>query len=133
MPEVTRALALKGAELMFLPAGIDKLRLWQTWRNLIWARATENLAVVVTTQNMFDPSERGLAMVAAPEEVLLESVVPGLFMVSVDLDRCRELRAGSDGVLSSRHNAAKAGVLDQWQRPELHGVLHPIRLPEARQ
>jgi predicted amidohydrolase len=45
VPEVTRALALRGAELIFLPAGIDKKRLWATWRNLIWARATENLAV----------------------------------------------------------------------------------------
>jgi predicted amidohydrolase len=132
MPEVTRALALKGAELMFLPAGIDKQLLWRTWRNLIWARATENLAVVVTTQNLFSPSERGLAMVAAPEDVLFEAVGPGLFMVAVDLDRCRELRAATDGVRSSRHSAAKAGVLHQWQRPELHDVLHPTTLPEVR-
>ena len=30
MPEVTRALALRGAELIFLPAGTDKRRLWAT-------------------------------------------------------------------------------------------------------
>ena len=53
MPEVTRALALRGAELVFMPAGTDKRRLWATWRTLIWARAIENLAVVVTTQNLF--------------------------------------------------------------------------------
>jgi predicted amidohydrolase len=35
MPEVTRALALRGAEMIFLPAGVDKLALWATWRNLI--------------------------------------------------------------------------------------------------
>jgi predicted amidohydrolase len=132
MPEVTRALALQGAELIFLPAGIDKQRLWHTWRNLIWARAIENLAVVVTTQNLFARAERGLAMVAGPEDILMEAVGPGLYLVSVDLDRCRELRAGTDGVRSSRHDAAKAGVLDQWQRPELHDVLHPTRRLEAR-
>ncbi len=54
MPEVTRALALRGAELIFMPAGTDKNRLWATWRTLIWARAIENLAIVVTTQNLFD-------------------------------------------------------------------------------
>ena len=54
MPEVTRALALRGAELIFMPAGIDKNRLWATWRTLILARAIENLAIVVTTQNLFD-------------------------------------------------------------------------------
>ena len=66
MPEVTRALALRGAELIFMPAGVDKQALWATWRNLIWSRAIENLAVVVTTQNMFSHEQRGLAMVAAP-------------------------------------------------------------------
>src|ERR1035437_3162694 len=35
MPEVTRALALRGAELIFMPAGTDKGKLWASWRNLI--------------------------------------------------------------------------------------------------
>ena len=48
MPEVSRALALRGAEIIFMPAGKDKNRLWATWRTLIWARAIENLAIVVT-------------------------------------------------------------------------------------
>src|SRR5215831_96655 len=66
MPEVARALARRGAELIFMPAGKDKHTLWATWRTLIWARAIENLALVVTTQNLFTHAERGLAMVAAP-------------------------------------------------------------------
>lgn len=119
VPEVARALALNGAELIFLPAGVDKQRLWSTWRNLIWARATENLATVVTTQNLFDPAERGLAMVATPEDIVFESTVSGMFLVDVDLDRCRELRSRQDMVGSSREEGAKAGVLTQWQRPEL--------------
>ena len=93
MPEVARALALRGAELIFMPAGTDKRRLWATWRTLIWARAIENLAVVVTTQNLFNHGERGLAMVAAPEEILFESTAPGLSVVDVDLDRLRAMRA----------------------------------------
>lgn len=119
VPEVTRALALRGAELIFLPAGIDKKRLWETWRNLIWARATENLAVVVTTQNLFGPADRGLAMVATPEAVVFESTSPGVFVLDVDLERARDLRAREDTVGSSEHEAAKAGLLSQWQRPEL--------------
>jgi len=35
MPEVSRALALRGAELIFMPAGKDKNLLWATWRKLI--------------------------------------------------------------------------------------------------
>jgi predicted amidohydrolase len=126
MPEVTRALALRGAELIFMPAGTDKRRLWATWRHLIWARAIENLAVVVTTQNIFKREERGLAMVASPEEVLFESTAPGMFVVDLSLDRVRALRASTDEVGSSSGFAAKQGVLGpQWQRPELRDRIYP--------
>jgi predicted amidohydrolase len=121
MPEVTRALALRGAEVIFLPAGTDKVKLWATWRNLIWSRAIENLAVVVTTQNLFSMQERGLAMVATPEEIVFETVMPGRFIVDVDLNRLRQLREERDDVHSQERNAAKAGILTQWQRPELYG------------
>ncbi len=43
-PELSRLLALKGAEIIFLPAGVCKYELHETWRNLIWSRAIENLA-----------------------------------------------------------------------------------------
>jgi predicted amidohydrolase len=132
MPEVARALALRGAELIFMPAGTDKRRLWATWRTLIFARAIENLAVVVTTQNLFDHGERGLAMVASPEEILFESTVAGLSIVEVSLDRVRALRAGRDEVGSSEACGAKQGVLGpQWQRPELYDLIYPRPLREA--
>src|SRR6195256_4258338 len=126
MPEVTRALALRGAELIFMPAGKDKGRLWATWRTLIWARAIENLAVVVTTQNLFDHGERGLAMVATPEEIVYESTAAGRGIVEVSLERLRHMRAGRDEVGSSANFAAKQGVTGpQWQRPELHDAIYP--------
>jgi predicted amidohydrolase len=132
MPEVSRALALRGAELIFMPAGIDKNRLWSTWRTLIWARAIENLAIVVTTQNLFDHSQRGLAMVAAPEEIIFESTAAGLSIVDVGLDRIRQLRASRDEVGSSMTCGAKQGVLGpQWQRPELYDAIYPRPLREA--
>lgn len=120
VPEVSRALALQGAEVLFIPAGTDKLRLWETWRTLIWARAIENLAIVVTTQNIYSHEDRGLAMVATPEEVVLESTCSGVFYVDVDLERVRRLRAEVDGATSGQRNAVKAGLLSQWQRPELY-------------
>jgi len=132
MPEVARSLALRGAELIFMPAGTDKNRLWASWRTLIWARAIENLALVVTTQNLFDHRQRGLAMVAAPEEILFESTAAGMSVVDVDLDRVRYLRATRDQVGSSQHCAAKQGVLGpQWQRPELYDSFYPRPLREA--
>jgi len=125
MPEVTRALSIRGAEILFMPAGVDKRALWATWRNLIWSRAIENLAVVVTTQNLFTPEEKGLAMVVTPEEVIFETTRAGMFLVDVDLDRVRDLRTQRDVVDSSDKNAAKAGVLSQWQRPELYDKFLP--------
>lgn len=132
MPEVTRALALRGAELIFMPAGVDKGRLWASWRALLWARAIENLAMVVSTQNLFSASDRGLALVALPEEIVYESTGAGVGLVEVSLDRVRELRAGRDAVDSSRRCGAKEGVLSpQWQRPELYDRYFPRRLPDA--
>jgi len=132
MPEVARALALRGAELIFMPAGKDKGRLWATWRTLLWARAIENLAVVVSTQNLFDHGERGLAMVAGPEEILYESVAPGIGFVDVSLDRVRFLRSTRDEIGSSAQCAVKQGLLGpQWQRPELYHQIHPRPLREA--
>jgi predicted amidohydrolase len=132
VPEVGRALALRGAELIFMPAGKDKRKLWATWRALIWARAIENLAIVVTTQNLFNHSERGLAMVAGPEEILFESTIAGTTIVDVSLDRLRHLRATRDEVGSSEQCAVKQGLLGpQWQRPELYDSIHPRPLREA--
>ena len=125
MPEVTRALALRGAEVILLPAGTDKQLLYESWRNLIWSRAIENLAIVATTQNLFDTAERGLALVATPEAIVFETALPGLHLVDIDLARIRQLRAEDDGAGSSARNRAKAGVLRQWQRPELYDEFFP--------
>ncbi|MBI3513844.1 MAG: carbon-nitrogen hydrolase family protein [Proteobacteria bacterium] len=132
MPEVTRALALRGAELIFMPAGLDKRRLWATWRTLLWARAIENLALVVSCQNLFSADQRGLALIAGPEEIHYESTAPGLAVVEVGLERVRALRAGRDEVGSSSTCAAKQGVLSpQWQRPKLYDTFYPRPAREA--
>jgi predicted amidohydrolase len=126
MPEVTRALALRGAELIFMPAGLNKRRLWETWRTLLWARAIENLALVVSTQNLLNAADRGLAIVAAPEAILYESTVAGMGVVELSLDRVRALRAGRDGNEATADCGAKQGVLsEQWQRPELYDSFYP--------
>jgi predicted amidohydrolase len=132
VPEVSRALALRGAEIIFMPAGVDKNRLWASWRTLIWARAIENLAIVVTTQNLFNHGQRGLAMVATPEEIVFESTAAGMSLVDVSLERLRQMRAARDEVGSSLSFGAKQGVLGpQWQRPELYDAFHPRPLREA--
>jgi hypothetical protein len=101
-------------------------------RTLLWARAIENLAVVVSTQNLFSAADKGLALVATPEEIIYESTCPGTGMVEISLDRVRYLRASRDSLDSSTSCGAKQGVLsDQWQRPELHARIYPRPLPKA--
>lgn len=80
-----------------MPAGMNKQRLWETWRTLLWARAIENLALVVSTQNVLSAEDRGLAIVAAPEAILYESTLPGMAVIETGLDRVRALRVGRDG------------------------------------
>ncbi len=133
MPEVSRALALRGAEIIFLPAGLSGGgNLWETWHTLLRARAIENLALVVSTRNIFDPAtERGLAIIAGPERTHFESTNVGMTVVEVSLDRVRELRAGWDGNDKTPFCGTKQGLLSQWQRPEMYDGIFPNPLPAA--
>jgi predicted amidohydrolase len=129
MPEVSRALALRGAEIIFMPAGTHKRKLHEGWRTLLYARAIENLAIVVSTQNLLNDKQRRLAIVATPEQIVFESEKVGLFCVDVDLSRVRELRNSPDSVNASETCGAKQGILGpQWQRPELYGRFYPVPL-----
>ena len=117
-PELSRLLALKGAEMIFLPAGICKYELHDTWRNLIWSRAIENLAYTVTCANILG-AEKGLAMICSPEEILLESTRPGIFIAECDLDRIRWLREEKDQYGPPMPFNTKPGVLRDWRRSGL--------------
>jgi len=117
-PELSRILALKGAEIIFLPAGICKYELHDTWRNLIWARAIENLSYTVTCQNIFG-AEQGLAMICSPEEILIESTKSGIFIAECDFERISWLREEVDRYGPPMPFNAKPGVLRDWRRPGL--------------
>lgn len=123
VPELARALAVKGAELLFLPAGMWKRSQWDTWRTLTRARAIENLAYAVTCQNVVGDEGRhaGLAMICGPEEVLAESSTEGIVVADCDLDRIRWLREEEDRPGFPSEKACKAGVLWQWYQPALYG------------
>ena len=120
MPEVCRALALQGAEIILLPAGVPKGPLWETWRTLIFARAIENLCFTATCQNIFAPSDLGLAMICSPEKIMVESIAAGVFVADCDLDRLRLLRETEDSWDFPGVKYCKPGIFKQWYRPELH-------------
>lgn len=114
VPEVARRLALEGAEVCVFPTGvlIDDFGFTDNWRTMVRARAIENIMYTATTMNLFtddmrhaasegelvpsDPEtglNRGHAMVAGPEDVLLTWSEPGIAFTDLDLERLRRMRA----------------------------------------
>lgn len=122
MPEVSRALALQGAEIILLPSGTPKGPMWETWRTLLYARAIENLCYTVSCQNLFAPGDRGLALICGPEQILAESEQDGLLLADCDLERLRLLRAAEDSWAFPGEKRCKPGIFWQWYRPALHGA-----------
>lgn len=132
-PELCRILALKGAEVVLMPAGLMGAEnpLFGTWRTLVWARAIENLVVTAISSNVIG-GEGGLAMVCSPEHVLLESAQPGVHVTDVDLDRLSWLReARDDKVGPAAPWRTKPGLLRDWRRLEVLEA-NPLLLSPSR-
>lgn len=129
-PELARILALKGAEIILMPAGLAGPQrhtseysgdaLLATWRTLAWARAIENLAYTVICSNVPDQESLGLALVCAPEDIVLEEHAAGVHTADLDLGRVRWLREQQDRVIEGPALwRAKPGVLRDWRRKEI--------------
>ena len=124
VPEMSRSLAVQGAELAFLPAGIltpnNKGLLYDNWATLIKARAIENLMYTVTCQNILE-DERGLTLICSPEGDSVFSDTEGITVMDCDLDRLRQIRAGSDSDSNAETRfRSKPGVLREWLRSDVY-------------
>lgn len=125
-PELPRILALKGAEILLMPAGLAGPQqhaggygghLFATWRTLVWARAIENLACTAVCSNVPAGEDQGMAMVCSPEDVLLEEHDVGVHLSELDLDRIRYLRDEQDRTVDGEPLwRTKPGVLRDWRR-----------------
>ncbi|MUL80678.1 MULTISPECIES: carbon-nitrogen hydrolase family protein [unclassified Mycolicibacterium] len=143
VPEVTRVLALRGAEVCLFPTGIliDELGYTENWRTLIRARAIENLMYTAATVNLFDPSyadrfrqaplneapsasgvTRGIAMIASPERLLAASEAPGILTADLDMERIRSLRATTEELIVPAPYATIPGILS-WPREMVYEAL----------
>jgi N-carbamoylputrescine amidase len=140
LPEVSRILALRGAEVVLYPSGllIDELGYTESWQTLVHARAIENHMYTATLVNLMDRSvgdqfstqgaeastgtTRGIGMIASPEGVLARSSAPGILTADLDLGRIRYLRATEEELLVPAPYRTIPGHL-RWRRPELYGLL----------
>jgi predicted amidohydrolase len=121
VPEPTRVLALRGAELVLSPAGGGFTTLTENWQLITRARAIENNMYVALTNNLWS-DERGAAMVAGPEHVVASSGYEELVTATLDLTRVRWLRERDDSIVEPKPFASIPG-LTRYRRPELYGDL----------
>jgi predicted amidohydrolase len=128
VPELSRLLALDGADLIVYPAGGAINELLPGWRALVWARAIENLVYTSATQNLYG-DEEGVGTIAGPEGVLAASAGAGMLLATLDLDRLAYLRAEDEHIVFPKPYAAIPGVL-RWRRPDLYGALADSTVPE---
>lgn len=97
VPELSRILMLRGADLIVAPGGgvhgPTRTRLQDTWRCVARARAAENLVYVAVTQNLFNGSRQGRACIASPETMLAQRDDAGLLFADIELQRLAALRS----------------------------------------
>ncbi len=120
-PELSRVLALKGADIIFYPSGGMIYELTETWKTLIWARAIENLVYTVACQNIWG-MEDGIATIAGPEEVLAESKSDGIIYATLDLDRLKWLREHEERLDLPKPYKTIPGLIN-WRKPELYRAI----------
>lgn len=120
-PELSRILAIRGAEIIFLPVGGLLYELFDTWKHLIWARAIENHVYTVTCQNIYG-MEDGIATIAGPEKILAETKEEGVIVASLDLDRIKWLREHEQTIELPYPFKTIPGLI-MGRRPEIYSDL----------
>ena len=121
IPETTRVLALRGAQIILSPAGGGFTSLTDNWQILVRARAIENLCYVAMTNNIWK-NEVGAALIAGPENVLIASGSEELLVATLDLDRVAWLREQDDSLAEPKAFSSIPGLL-RARRPELYDDL----------
>lgn len=133
VPELSRVLMLRGADMIVAPGGgvhsRTRTRLQDTWRAVARARAAENLVYVVLDQNLFGSGAGGRTCIASPERMLATVDGPGMACADLDLDRLAVMRSHFYDEEMLSPPASDADVL--WcrpgqshdRRPELYGEL----------
>lgn len=117
-PELSRILALKGAEIVFYPAGGLINELLPTWRTIVWARAIENLMYTGACQNLFGVEE-GIGMIAGPEGILIEEKNEGVLVAEADMGRIRWLKEQVEKIELPKQYKVVPGTL-KWRRPQMY-------------
>jgi len=121
-PEIPRARALAGADLILCPTGAIVQELHDVWLRVVAARAAENVCYAACSVNLLG-AERGMAAVYGPEADLGARDDEGMVVADLDLDRIDLLRAADDELTTLKRYATLPGLLralpEQAVRDEL--------------
>src|SRR5258706_1984646 len=133
VPELSRILMLRGADLIVTPGGgvhgPTRTRLQDTWRAVARARAAEDLVHVVVNQNLFGGSRHGRTPIASPERMLAQRDDAGIAFADLDPARLDALRSRyyDEEILSPPGDPEQVFFCRPGQshdrRPELYGEL----------
>lgn len=121
LPEVSRVLVLRGADVLLAPAGGGFGAVARNWQLMARARAVENQCYVALTQNLIG-AEIGTALLAGPEHDVASSAEEPLVVATLDLARARWLRSRDDSMEAPKPFSALPGLV-RARRPELYGEL----------
>jgi predicted amidohydrolase len=119
-PELSRTLAARGADVVIFPTGGMLYHLAPVWRQLIQARATENLIYTASCVSLFGV-EDGFAHIFAPEGEIASKLDEGVLVADLDLARLRYLRSEDESLAFPKMYKTIPGLW-RYVRPELYSV-----------
>lgn len=126
IPELARLLALRGANIIFNPAGDPLAKHAPGWRALVVARAVENNVVVAACQQITRNGESGVGIIAGPDGPIEVATGPGVLAHTVDQDALWKYQNPGTFDEALRGLATSAGGfpgIRNWRRPELFGPI----------
>lgn len=116
-PEIPRALAWMGADVIFFPTGALVYELGPRWSQILGVRAAENLVYTAASVNLL-ALEDGMAAIHSPEQAVAGSSAPGVLYGTVDLDRLAYLRRTDEQLTVPKKYRSIPGLL-RALRPEV--------------
>ncbi len=128
-PEISRTLALMGADIIFFPTGGLVYELKERWKLILAARAAENLVYTAASVNLL-AEEEGMAVINSPESLVAESVKSGVIYADLDLQRLRYLRDTDEKLMVPKKYRTIPGLI-RALRPEILSM--PLRVSNGRE
>jgi predicted amidohydrolase len=109
-PEIARTLTFLGADVILFPTGGLVHELGDRWRQVLAARAAENMVYTMASTNLL-ACEDGMAVINSPEGLVADARKQGIVYASVDIARLRYLRETDEELMVPKKYLSIPGLL----------------------